>query len=38
MQRSEAETGNGQGLHMEEEPKMEKEAQVKLRKHEYIHR
>ena len=38
MHRLEAETGNVQGLHMEEEPKMEKEVQVKLRKHEYIHR
>ena len=38
MQRSEAETGNVQGLHMKDEPKMEKEVQVGLRKQEYIHR
>ena len=38
MQKSEAETGNVQGLHMKEKPKMEKEVQAKLRKQEYIHR
>ena len=38
MQRSEAETGNVQGLHMKEKLKMEKEVQAKLRKHEYMHR
>ena len=36
MQRSEAETGNVQGVHMKEKPKMEKEVQAKLRKQEYI--
>ena len=36
MHRSEAETENVQGLHMWEEPKMEKEVQAKLRKQEYI--
>ena len=32
MQRSEAETGNVQGVHMKEKLKMEKEVQAKLRK------